>query len=199
MNTFVVALTGGIGSGKSAVSEFFAELGVPIIDADPIARSLVAPSTPAFKKIIKRFGKVILKENGELNRTSLRNIIFNHPEDKKWLEGLLHPLIRKAIVEKIAKVTYPYCIVVIPLLTEHYDHYRTFIDHVIVMEVSKAQQLRLAAARDQTSAPHIQKIIDTQADPQARLKIADTLLRNEGTLLELKNQVITLHHYFLNL
>ena len=114
----IVGLTGGIGSGKSTVAKLFEERGVPIIDADVIAREVTQPDSAEFKTIIDHFGEQILLENGSINRTKLRKIIFEHPQERKWLENLLHPVIRNCIEQQIALIFAPYCILIIPLLFE---------------------------------------------------------------------------------
>ncbi|HRE32804.1 MAG TPA: dephospho-CoA kinase [Candidatus Berkiella sp.] len=194
---YVVALTGGIGSGKSTVVQFFANLDVPIIDADIIAREVVKPHTQAFQQIIAKWGSTILAPNGELNRSVLREHIFTNPDDKIWLENLLHPLIQTEIKDTIQKVQYPYCIVVIPLLAEHYADYKAMIDHVIVVEAKPSQQQMRTIERDQASSELIEKMIAQQASPAQRLKIAQTVLTNNDTLSQLEKKVYDLHTILL--
>ncbi|MCS5710826.1 dephospho-CoA kinase [Candidatus Berkiella aquae] len=195
--TYVVALTGGIGSGKSTAAQFFADFGVPIIDADLIAREVVKPQTPAFEQILAKWGASIRLPNGELNRSLLREHIFTHPADKIWLENLLHPLIQIEIKDAIQKVQYPYCIVVIPLLAEHYADYQAIIDHVIVIDAKPSQQHMRTIERDQASSELIEKMIAEQASPAQRLKIAQTVLTNDDTLSQLKKKVSDLHTVLL--
>lgn len=197
--TYVVALTGGIGSGKSTVAQFFADLGVPIIDADIIARELVRPHMPAYQQILAKWGSAILQPNGELNRPLLREHIFTYPADKIWLENLLHPLIQTEIQNAIQKVQYPYCIVVIPLLAEHYADYQAMINHVIVVEAQPSQQHIRVVERDQASADLIEKMIAEQASPAQRLKIAQTILTNDDTLSQLEKKVSDLHTILLKI
>ena len=191
--TYVVALTGGIGSGKSTVAGYFAALGVPIIDADLIAHELVKPDTPAYLAIVKQWGTDILLPNGELNRPALRQQIFNHPPDKIWLENLLHPLIREAIKQDIQNIQTPYCIVVIPLLAEHYGHYRAMINEVIVIEATPEQQLARVLARDPSSKALIEKIMASQSTNEQRRKIAQTVLSNQEDLSSIEKKVFDLH------
>lgn len=195
--TYVVALTGGIGSGKSTVANFFAALGVPIIDADLIARDLVKPNTPAYQAIVARWGDDILLPNGELNRPVLREHIFNNPSDKIWLENLLHPLIRETITKDIQKIDSPYCIVVIPLLAEHYSHYQAMINEVIVIDVTPEQQLARTMARDPSSASLIERILASQSTRIDRLKIAQTVLSNQEELATIEKKVFDLHTMLL--
>jgi dephospho-CoA kinase len=194
--TYVVGLTGGIGSGKSVVAAMFHQLGAPIIDADSIAKDLVAKSQPAFEEIIQHFGERILK-NAEINRALLREIIFNHPEEKQWLENLLHPKIYHTIAQRISDIHYAYCILVIPLLAEHYALYQPILDHIIVMDTSEALQLSRAVKRDVNDNYLVKKILLAQASREARLKIADTVLENNDSLATLTKNVADLDHYFL--
>jgi dephospho-CoA kinase len=191
--TYVVALTGGIGSGKSTVANYFASLGVPIIDADLIARDLVKPHTSAYQAIVEQWGNGILLPNGELNRVLLREHIFNNPNDKIWLENLLHPLIREAIKKDIQKIQSPYCLVVIPLLAEHYSHYQAMINEVIVIDVMPEQQLARTLGRDPSSASLVKKIMAAQSTRIDRLKIAQTLLSNQEELASIEKKVLDLH------
>lgn len=195
--TYVVALTGGIGSGKSTVASFFAELGVPIIDADLIARELVKPTTPAYQEIIKKWGQALLLTNGELNRALLREKIFSQPDAKIWLENLLHPLIRDQIDQAIQSVQYPYCVVVIPLLAEHYTDYQAMIDKVLVVEVNPSQQQQRTLQRDGMSATLIQQMIDSQASSVQRKRIAHEVITNEADLQSLKIKISNLHDKLL--
>lgn len=195
--TYVVALTGGVGSGKSTVARFFAELGAPIIDADHIAHVLVKSSEPAFQKIVERFGPEVLNQAGELNRPLLREKIFNNTDDKKWLEALLHPAIYHQIQEKIREVNYAYCIVVVPLLAEHYEQYQHLVNHVLVVDTTQELQLKWAVKRDNCDESLVKKIMCVQTSRAARLKIADTVLHNEGTLEVLKKNIMDLHLVFL--
>lgn len=195
--TYVVALTGGIGSGKSTVANFFAELGVPIIDADIIARELVKPATPAYQQIVKKWGNTLLLANGELNRSLLRERIFSQPDAKIWLENLLHPLIREQIQLLIQSVQAPYCIVVIPLLAEHYADYQAIIDMVLVIDASPLQRQLRALQRDDVSVSLIQKMIASQASTAERKRISDEVIVNEGDLISLKIKVTDLHNKLL--
>ena len=195
--TFIVGLTGGIGSGKSTAAQYFQEFGATIIDADAIAHQLVKPQQPALKKIIDHFGEEFLLPNGALDRRALRNVIFDNLSERLWLEELLHPLINQEILNQIQTVTYPYCIVVIPLLVEHYEKYQHLLDYVIVMKTSLEQQLSWGAKRERASVDEIQKIIDAQATQGERSKIANAILDNEGSLEVLKSKVQELHLAFL--
>ncbi len=195
--TYVVALTGGIGSGKSTVASFFAELGVPIIDADIIARELVKPAMPAYQQIVKKWGNTLLLANGELNRPLLRERIFTQPDAKIWLENLLHPLIREQIQLAIQSVQAPYCVVVIPLLAEHYADYQAIINKVLVIDASRLQQQLRTLQRDNASLSLTQKMIASQASSAQRIRISDEVIVNEGDLSHLKIKVTDLHDELL--
>lgn len=195
--TYKIGLTGSIGSGKSAVTQFFSELGVPIIDADKISRELVSPGHTPLTKIIERLGPRFILPNGELNRQALRELVFNDPKQKRWLEQLLHPLIYHAITQQLNQIQDKYCIVVIPLLAENFEKYQSLLDHVIVIDANESQQLTRAASRDKSNPIDIQKILQSQSSRHKRLSIADTVIYNDGSLEELKNKIINLHQSIL--
>ncbi|MGD9592293.1 MAG: dephospho-CoA kinase [Candidatus Berkiella sp.] len=196
--TYIIGLTGGLGAGKTAAADFFKQVGVPIIDADVIAKSLVTQNSPALSKIVEHFGTQILLENGELNRSALREIIFENPLERKWLENLLHPEIRTRIKQQIKEVTYPYCIVVIPLLAENYAAYQDLLHHVIVVQTTPSLQKHRISIRDKSTDTLIDKMLQSQVTQEERLKIAHTILPNSGTLDELNAKVKLLHQGFLN-
>lgn len=192
-----VGLTGGIGSGKSTVADFFKHCGAPIIDADHIAHVLTEKNTPAYQKIISHFGKNILQDDSNIDRKKLRDIIFNNLSEKKWLEDYLHPLIRENMQSEIKTLHAPYCICVIPLLTE--SSKIDFIDRVLVVDAPLDTQIARAKKRDRTTDADIQKIIDAQASQAARLKMADDVLTNNSNLQTLEKQVKELHKKYLAL
>lgn len=192
----VVGLTGGIGSGKTTVANFFNELGVPVIDTDVIARDVVQPGTDALKKIIIKFGVNILQSDGKLDRTKLRKAVFNNVADREWLESLLHPLIKNETARQItAADESPYCIVVIPLLAENYPN--PLINRVLVVDIDEGTQLQRASLRDANTPEQIRKIMKTQVSRQQRLTIADDVIINNSGLNELKNQTRKLHEKYL--
>lgn len=194
--TYVVGLTGGICSGKSTVSEYFQALGVPIIDADIIAREIVAPGTPCFSHIVSHFGSDILL-NQQLDRKKLRHIIFQEAHERLWLEKLLHPAIFQEIKHQISTITQPYCIVVIPLLAESYNRYKNIVHSVLVVDISEDEQIQRLMQRDQSTIDEAQKIISTQASRDARLKVANQVLSNQADLSSLKRAVAKLHQQYL--
>jgi dephospho-CoA kinase len=197
VKTLCIGLTGGIASGKSAVSDYFKALGVPIIDADVIAHQLTHPGAIAYEKIVAHFGKNILKRDQCIDRQKLRDIIFNDSTERRFLENLLHPLIRRAMCNTIATLKAPYCICVIPLLAKSSPI--DFIDRVLVVDAPPAQQIMRAKKRDGATHDAIAKIIDAQADAAARLAIADDVIVNNSDLHALAQQVKQLHAQYLAL
>jgi len=193
----VVALTGGIGSGKTTVSQLFEALGTPIVDTDIIARQLVAPGESALSKIVRQFGETILNPDGTLNRAQLRQTIFQSPDKKRLLESILHPLIRKEMMHQIAALTSPYCIVVIPLLVE--SGQMEFADRILVVDATEAAQLNRVSQRDNQAENEIAAIVASQASRDARLAVANDVIHNNSTLDELKQQVVTLHQKYLTI
>jgi len=182
-----IGLTGGIASGKSTVAELFAELGAPIIDCDLIARELTQTGSLALNKISKHFGAGILHPDGALNRRALRDLVFQNPVEKHWLEQLLHPLIRQNIREQLAQLKAPYCLIVIPLLSE--SEGIDFVDRVCVVDCPPELQLQRLQERDQCSLAAAQQLLKAQHSREERLKIADDLIHNEGNLDSLRAQV----------
>lgn len=193
----IIGLTGGIGSGKTTVSDLFSALGVPIIDTDVIARELVEPGQPALTDITTLFGKDLLNPDGRLNRSKLGDITFNKPDARKQLEQILHPRIRKQVSERLKKLHSPYAIVVIPLLIETGD--RSYIDRILVVDCERQNQINRVAQRDQRSKQQIKQILQAQVSRQQRLQAADDVLDNNADQDTLKQQVDVLHHKYLAL
>lgn len=189
-----VGLTGGIGSGKSTVADFFAEFGAPIIDTDVIAREVVAPGTDALDNIIDTFGPSLLNEDNTLDRNKLRERIFQDTEQRQWLESLLHPLIRAETKRQVEATSFAYCIVVIPLLTETWPH--PLIERVLVVDCSETSQLERASARDQSSVELIKNIMRHQASRKERLGLADDVIVNDTDLDSLRAQALSLHNKY---
>jgi len=190
----VVGLTGGIGSGKSTVANLFANLGVPIIDADLVAREVTQPNQPAFASIIKHFGTDILLPNGTLDRTKLRNIIFANAKQRLWLEHLLHPRIREEMNIQINKLSSPYCIAVIPLLLE--VEFYSFINRILVVDAPEQAQIQRVMIRDEAMQPDIEAILKTQASRQDRKAHAHDIITNDGVMDDLVPQVKKLHEKY---
>ncbi len=194
----VIGLTGGIGSGKTTVANFFAEWGIAIIDADVIAREVTEPGSKGYDAVVAHFGEDILNASGELDRKKLRHIIFKHPEAKAWLENTLHPLILNAMREQIRCVTSPYCVAVIPLLTET-SFSIDFLDRICVVDAPEASRKKWAVRRDLVSPTDIDLIIAAQSDREKRLAIADDVIINDQNLDVLKDRVKKLHLQYLQM
>lgn len=194
---WVLGLTGGIGSGKSAAADAFAQLGIEVIDADHAARWVVEPGRPALAKIVDRFGDAVLLSDGQLNRAALRERIFAEPEQRQWLEALLHPLIREEISQFLVAAQSPYVILVSPLLIES-GQYKT-VQRVLVVDVPRELQLQRALQRDQVSETQLRAIMQAQLERDERLKFADDVLCNAADKSALQREVARLHEYYLTL
>ncbi|MGO9932118.1 MAG: dephospho-CoA kinase [Steroidobacteraceae bacterium] len=193
-----IGLTGGIASGKSTVSQRFAELGVPVIDADLAARAVVLPGTPGLKQVVQRFGAGILRANGELERRALRELIFNDPASRRELDAILHPLIRADMEKQAAAAAGPYLVLAIPLLVEG-GASRDRVDRILVVDVGEDTQLERVLARDGIPMEQARAILRSQASRAARLAAADDVLPNAGTVAELRQAVDRLHERYLKL
>ena len=182
-----IGLTGGIGSGKSTVSGLFEALGIPVIDADVIARSLLEPGTEATRQVIRIFGNDIAASEQEIDRARLRERVFDNADARKKLESILHPIVHQKIRQQAEAITSPYCIVVIPLLFEagHQD----LVDRILVVNTSREKQIERAASRDRASVEEIQKILNTQIDPEERLARADDIIDNNDGIEQLESRV----------
>ncbi|CUA86794.1 dephospho-CoA kinase [Pseudidiomarina woesei] len=194
---FVVGVTGGIGSGKTTVTDLFYQQGIDVIDADVIARGIMDPGSPALEAVIQRFGEQALTQDGHLNRAWLRERIFAHPEDKTWLNNLTHPLVREQLLQQLAQAQSPYVILSAPLLVE--NRLTKLCDRVLVVDVSEATQIERTATRDKTSAEQVQAIIEAQASREQRLAAADNVIDNNGVVEALPKQVEKLHELYLRL
>jgi len=193
----VVGLTGGIGSGKTAVSDRFARHGVPVIDTDLIARELVEPGQPALVDIAAEFGVECLDNEGRLNRAHLRQRVFADEASRRRLEAILHPRIRIVARERIAALTTPYCLLVIPLLAE--TGMTDLVDRVLVVDVSEAEQIRRVMARDRIDETQAQRILVAQASRSQRLALADEVVENSGDFASLEQQIADLHQHYLQI
>ncbi len=192
---FVVGITGGIGSGKSAVTARLETLGVDVVDADLAARVVVEPGQPALAAIAERFGKNILQKNGSLDRAALRKVVFEDPEARRWLEGVTHPAIRQEIEDQLRRATSPYVVLSSPLLLEAKQH--SFVNHVVVVDVTEELQIDRTMARDSNSAELIQNIMAAQLPRAERVSRADEIIDNSGSLNELNTQTDALHQRML--
>lgn len=198
MSDFIVGLTGGIGCGKTTVANLFAELGVSVIDADIIARDVVAKGSSALRIISDHFGANFIQSDGQLNRALLRKKIFTHEKDKVWLNNLLHPLIRDRLVLQTKSAPGRYCLLVAPLLIE--NNLIALVDRVLVIDVKESTQIARTTKRDSNSIEQVQAIMNSQVSRKIRQDHADDLLNNDNhSLTELKNLVAKLHlDYLLN-
>ncbi len=186
-----IGLTGGIASGKTTVSNLFAQLGVPIIDADVISHSLTEPGTTAFKLIVQTFGVKILQADGHINRSALGKIIFSDAQQRHRLEKILHPRIQQLMLAKAAKIKTPYCILSIPLLIE--TNQIKLVDHILVIDCPIDLQRQRIKDRNGISSNQIEQILMSQTTREARLAIADDVILNDGSLEQLKSKVLALH------
>lgn len=191
----VIGLTGGIGSGKSTVAKLFAAYGIPIIDADMIAREVTQSNSPTIMDIVNHFEERLLLNDGSLDRAKLRKIIFEKPDQRRWLEDLLHPLIRDRIEKQIKEISAPYCIVVIPLLFEVEPYH--FIQRTLVVDSPENLQIKRVATRDNTPRSQVEAILRTQLPRSLRLSQANDVITNDGTLAHLEAQVERLHGIYL--
>jgi len=194
---FVVGLTGGIGSGKTAATDCFKSLGITIVDADIASRVVVEPGREALNRIAEHFGNDFLQADGGLDRAQLRSKIFADPEAKTWLETLLHPLIAQEIQQGLARAESPYAIFVSPLLVE--SNQRAMCDRLLVIDVPEQLQVQRTTQRDNNDAEQVQRIIASQASRQQRLQQATEVIENTGALADLQQQVKTLHQQYLQL
>ncbi|RYY74115.1 MAG: dephospho-CoA kinase [Gammaproteobacteria bacterium] len=193
----IVGLTGGIGSGKSEVSRRFEKLGIDVVDADLVAREVVSLGKPALKKIEEYFGPEILLADQTLNRSILRELIFNDSNKKKWLESLLHPIIRADLIAQLNRSKSPYKILSSPLLLETSQH--EIVDRILVVDADESLQLSRAMQRDTNSPDQIKKIMATQMGRLERCSKADDIIKNHGDFNELDIQVKKLHNFYLQL
>lgn len=194
---WILGLTGGIGSGKSAAAQRFVELGVHLVDADQAARWVVEPGRPALASIVERFGPGMLLEDGQLDRAALRQVIFADPEQRRWVEALLHPLIGQEIFSYLAKAESPYAVFVSPLMIESGQYKRT--DRLLVIDAPQDLQIERTLLRDQTSPEQVQAILKAQANREERLRHADDILVNDRDIAWLHAEVDRLHTFYLTL
>ncbi len=192
-----IGLTGGIASGKSTVARRFAELGATVIDADEVARAVVAPGEPALAQIERRFGRAVLCPDGTLNRRALRGLVFADAAARRDLEAILHPPIRAEMARRATLATGPYVLLVIPLLVEGGP--RDDLDRILVVDAAEEAQLARLTARDGSSPAEARAILSAQASRADRLARADDVLRNDGELATLIDEVDRLHRHYLRL
>lgn len=194
---YTVALTGGIASGKSAAAQGFAILGAHVVDADIVARELVAPGTPALAEIAMAFGSGVLDQSGALDRRAMREKVFTDPRARAQLNAILHPRVREALLARCAVAAGPYVLLVIPLLAEsgRYD----WVDRVLVIDVPREVQRTRLLARDGITPALADAMLDAQASRAQRLALADDVIENDGSLEALNLQVGSLHARYVAL
>ncbi len=193
----IIGLTGGIGSGKSSAARKFAALGARVIDTDDISHTLSHPPSPALNQIASQFGLEFLSKDGSLDRTRMREHVFAHPEARKTLEAIFHPLIRQEARQQIdATSSAPYTILVVPLLFET-PLFSGWIKRSVVVDCSEEQQISRVVARNNLSRNEVIAIMSSQLSREERLKMADDIIYNDGTLDHLEDQVSDLHRRFL--
>ena len=193
----IIGLTGGIGSGKSTVAEAFRQHGINTVDADSASRAVVEPGMPALESIGQHFGANILQQDGCLDRAALRSIVFSDPQQKAWLESLLHPLIREWIIQQLQTSSGPYVVLESPLLFETDQH--QLADTVVLVDIPEELQIERASARDSNLADQIKRIIDSQMPRQEKLSRADIVFDNSQPLETVASRVADLHNQFLSL
>ncbi|WP_421195425.1 dephospho-CoA kinase [Aeromonas jandaei] len=193
---YVVAITGGIGSGKTTVANQFAELGIDVVDADVIAREVVESGTPALAAITDHFGPDVITPDGQLDRRRLRERVFSDPSAKAWLNALLHPLIRSEMQRQCAAARSPYSLLVVPLLVE--NKLTGLANRVLVVDVDEATQIERTCRRDGVTAEQAKAIIAAQASRSERLAAADDVIENaNGSEMAIKARILTLHETYL--
>lgn len=191
----VIGITGGIGSGKTAVTERLHQLGITVVDADVAARVIMEPGGPALAAVAEHFGNDVLLADGRLDRAALRKIVFADPAERQWLETLTHPLIGEEIRHQLSAANSPYVVLASPLLLE--SSQRSFCDRVIVVDVPEALQVERTMARDDNDEEQVRRIIAAQMPREKRLAAADEVIDNSGSLEQLLRQVDALHQKLL--
>jgi len=196
----VVALTGGIASGKTTVSDIFKSKNIPVIDTDVIARQVVEKDKPAYTKVIQLFGEEIVDKDKNINRSKLRQLIFSSSEKRLQLEALLHPIIWREVISQLKSLNAAYCIVVVPLLFEtRSEEKKLRFDRIAAVDVTAELQIKRAKERDNTDDKTINAIINSQVSRQTRLNAADDIISNTGSFDQLQQQVDKLHQQYLEL
>lgn len=192
---FIVGVTGGIGSGKTAVTDIFSKLDIDIVDADLASRKAVLKGSPSLKKIKEKFGEDILLEDGNLNRARLRKIIFEDSSEKDWLENLLHPQILEIIKSELEESKSSYKVLVSPLLFETGQF--QLCHRTLLIDVSEEEQIIRTTKRDKVTSDQVKKIINSQMSREDKIKIADDVVTNEGSLDDLEEKIRALHSSYL--
>lgn len=187
-----IGLTGGIASGKSTVSQLFHERhGIPVVDADVVAREVVTPGQSALAQIVGEFGESVLDSHGELDRQHIRDLIFSNDEQRHKLEAILHPVIEREMLRQVSELKAPYCILAIPLLVE--ANQTNIVDRVLVIDTPEKVQIERLTRRDNIPLTQANKILSAQIDRETRLAVADDIITNTGPIEDLTEQVDRLH------
>lgn len=194
---FVVGLTGGIGSGKSAASDYLASKGITVVDADRVSRKVVEPGNPALEQIRARFGDGVIQSDGTLDRRALREIVFADAAQRKHLEAITHPAIAREILHQLQASRSPYTLLVSPLLLE--TSQREMVHRVLLVDVPETLQLQRTAARDEVPEEQVRQIMAAQMSRKERRRLADDIVVNDGTLEDLHRQLDRLHDHYLQL
>ena len=189
-----IGLTGGIASGKSTVADIFAELGVPVIDTDVIAREVVQPGEPALDEIREIFGAGVIAPDGSLDRPAMRAAVFANDAARRKLEKILHPRIREAAMQQAARAGGAYQLIVVPLLVE--SPLKSFVDRILVVDCDEQAQIRRLLQRDVETEQQARRIIAAQASREDRLAIADDVIENDGELQKTRDQALALHRSY---
>jgi len=196
--TFVIGVTGGIGSGKTTVCNLFHELfAIPVIDADIIAKDVVKKNQPALRAIVAEFGEDILTDSGELDRPKIKNIVFSQPAKRKVLEQIVHPKVRNEMRLQISRVNKSYCLLSVPLIAESTD--KSIFDRILVVDCDEKIQMERVISRDRLANETVVAIMRAQASREDRLVIADDIIINNGPTSQLNDQVQLLHETYQDL
>jgi len=195
--TYVIGLTGGIGSGKTVASDHFATLGVPVIDTDLLARQIVEPGQPALEALVSAFGESIILESGQLDRAQLRKLAFKNEQSKTTLDEITHPAIRREVIKSVGSVTAPYCIVVVPLLNSN-SPFLDFMKRVLVVTAHAEVKIERVQKRSGLVRKEVQQIMRTQLADDERVLFADDVIANNTTLEHVYREVEKLHQRYLD-
>ncbi|MBB1475658.1 dephospho-CoA kinase [Shewanella sp. SG41-3] len=192
---YIVGLTGGIASGKTTVANLFAQYGIDLVDADVIAREVVSIGSDGLNAIKQHFGQGILLADNSLDRAALRAQVFNNPEQRLWLNNLLHPMIRQKMLDQVQASTSAYVIMVVPLLFE--NHLDSLVDTTLVVDIAPELQVSRTMQRDGVSKEQVEHILASQMTREQRLALADNIIDNQGEHEQLRSQVFRLHQQYL--
>lgn len=195
---YVVALTGGIAAGKSAVSKRFEALGIHVYDADIAAREVIAPGSEGLRAVVAHFGPGVLDAQGQLDRAAMRQRVFGNDGERRALEAIIHPRVRAWLHDHALADQGPYCLLAIPLLAENIAHYR-WVDRVLVVDATEAVQLERLLRRDGIDEALARRMIERQASRDDRLALAHDVIGNHGDEAELDRDVARLHQQYLAL